>query len=78
MNTWYRYFGGPAIYWRHHILLEAVALILLATGTVLAQGGTWTTKMDMPTLRLGHAEGVVNGKIYAIGGHLQGGLLSQQ
>jgi N-acetylneuraminic acid mutarotase len=37
---------------------------------------TWTTKTPMPTTRAGLAIGVVNNKIYAIGGHGGGSLLS--
>jgi N-acetylneuraminic acid mutarotase len=35
---------------------------------ILAQGGPWSTKAPMPTERMCLAAGVVNGKIYAIGG----------
>jgi RNA polymerase sigma factor (sigma-70 family) len=33
------------------------------------EGGTWARKADMPTERFAHCAGVVNGKIYIIGGH---------
>jgi N-acetylneuraminic acid mutarotase len=39
------------------------------------QGDTWTEKADMPTARSGLSACTVNGKIYAIGGYGQGGLL---
>lgn len=38
----------------------------------LAEEGKWTKKVDMPTARLCLSTSVVDGKIYAIGGMLQG------
>ncbi len=46
------------------ILLLGFAL----TGQALAQGGTWATKTPMPTARWGLSAGVVDGKLYAVGG----------
>ncbi len=42
--------------------------LLGMTSISLAQGGPWSTKAPMPTERMCLAAGVVNGKIYAIGG----------
>ncbi len=39
------------------------------------QGDTWMEKADMPTARQGLSTCTVNGKIYAIGGYVQGGIL---
>ena len=41
-----------------------------------AEEGTWTKKADMPTARTMVATRVVDGKIYAIGGAGDGGILS--
>jgi N-acetylneuraminic acid mutarotase len=38
------------------------------SSVILAQSGSWSTKASMPTERMCLAAGVVNGKIYAIGG----------
>ena len=48
-------------------------LLVLTSGLAsvsLAAGGTWTQKADMPTARFVTSSGVVDGKIYAIGGTL--------
>ena len=44
-----------------------VGLLGLATSTWV-QDHNWTTKAEMPTARIGLASGVVQGKIYVIGG----------
>ena len=43
-------------------------LLLFIPSTSMAQGGSWTSKKNMPTIRLGLSTAVVGGKIYAIGG----------
>jgi len=54
------------------INLAANALLVCLAMTVSSQAGdtSWTRKTAMPTARFGFAAGVVNGKIYAIGGAL--------
>lgn len=52
-------------------LQKPVIARILGFGTVESYDpltDTWTRKADMPTARWGLATGVVNGKIYAIGG----------
>ncbi len=55
-----------------------VAGILGIASTSYAAKGTWTRKADMPTARICSYTGVVDGKIYAIGGgqNITGGYLS--
>src|SRR3569832_152181 len=47
------------------VLLLAVFLVSLA----FAQSGTWSTKASMTTARVSLGVGVVNGTLYAVGGH---------
>ncbi|MHC4330084.1 MAG: Kelch repeat-containing protein [Planctomycetota bacterium] len=49
------------------VLVGLMAAIVLASAGS-ARADTWTQKADMPTPRWAHAAGVVNGKIYVIGG----------
>ncbi len=46
----------------------SLILLLLAHPVGLAQNGTWATKAPMPTARQVLGVGVVNGKLYAVGG----------
>ncbi|GEM_PF-5480153 len=59
---------GVAIVYAHLWL----SLIVLSN-KALAQSGTWITKAPMPTARYALAAGVVNGKLYTIGGAVSGG-----
>lgn len=52
-------------------ILILSALFITNVGN-LAADETWTRKANMPTQRSGFATCVVNGKIYAIGGNIQG------
>ena len=45
-----------------------VTVLLSIASLSSAVEGTWTRKADMPTARFGLSTGVVNGKVYAIGG----------
>lgn len=51
-------------------LLGGVILLLVfaLTGQALAQGGTWATKAPMLTPLAGSVAGVINGKLYVMGG----------
>ena len=53
----------------HSILASLILIALLGICAIGgAQEDTWTRKADMPTARAVHATGVVDGKIYVIGG----------
>jgi len=47
--------------------------LLGITSTILAAGGEWTQKADMPTARVIPSASVVDGKIYVIGGAIYDG-----
>jgi N-acetylneuraminic acid mutarotase len=56
-----------------NIALSGAVLIVCLLGTIspmLAQGGPWTSKADMPTARTLLSTCVIDGRIYAVGGAL--------
>ena len=59
------------ILWLAALLSFAVPWVsrAIATDSCTDPGGCWATKADMPTARTHLAAGVVNNKIYAIGGN---------
>jgi N-acetylneuraminic acid mutarotase len=53
------------------VLIIGAALVFVivhSRGPVFGAAGTWTVKAPMPTPRYGHAVGVANGILYAMGG----------
>ena len=56
-------------FWRF-LIIGATLFVLVVSSRdhVFGEGGTWTRKAPMLTPRLGHAVGVVNGILYAVGG----------
>ncbi|HWX23147.1 MAG TPA: kelch repeat-containing protein [Candidatus Binatia bacterium] len=50
--------------------LASLALLTLGTrfSTAWAQGGAWSTRAPVPVARAGSAAGVINGKLYVVGG----------
>ena len=54
--------------WINKVPLLVLTLQMLFALPASAQNGTWTTKASMPTARYSLGVGVINGKIYAIGG----------
>ncbi len=50
--------------------ISLVLVLALGLATVsMAAEGTWTQKADMPRARFGQSSGLVDGKIYVIGGN---------
>ena len=60
-----------------------LVIIILSAGLlsvnyiIIAQENPWIQKADMPAGRHAYATGVVNGKIYAIGGRYTGQMLNE-
>ncbi len=54
----------------HSARILVVVVLMGSAGTRRAEGGVWTYKTDMPTKRVMAGGGVVNGRIYVIGGSL--------
>ncbi len=52
----------------HLRMLGAIALSVLLSPLVSAQEGTWVAKAPMPSARWGVCAGVVEGKLYVVGG----------
>ena len=55
-----------------HVVITFAICLLVATSVCLAAGDEWVKKANMPTARDSLSISVVDGKIYAIGGFLNG------
>ncbi len=53
---------------RRLVSILAGVIAVVATATHASGQATWTTKASMPTPRLNHGVGVVDGIVYAVGG----------